>query len=79
MIAQPTKSDLTRSAIQDLRQLPKARDPETHLYVVWMNYSDHFIDLEWYLKTVANSTVNVGCKRVAIELLNASKKAGRWA
>ena len=78
MIAVGEKADLSASAIQDLRVLPRGRDPETHVYVVWMNYSDQFLSLEWYLRKIAGSTVNSSCKNVALHILQ-SGGSGRWA
>ena len=79
MIAVGEKADLSASAIQELRRLPKERDPETHVYVVWMNYSDQFLSLERYLSKIVSSTVNVGCKRVALELLASKERIKKWA
>jgi len=79
MIAQGEKADLSAYAIQELRRMPKDRDAETHVYVVWMNYSDQFLSLEWYLRKIVSSTVNVSCKRLALELLSSKERIKKWA
>ena len=77
MIAVGEKADLSLSAIQDLRQRIEGRTAETHLYVVWMNYQDQFLNLEAFHRKVTVCEVDPYIKRITRKLLE-SKRTGRW-